>query len=199
MAVMTISPTALPFGRALTADDLEQIPDDGHRYEVLDGTLLVSPAPAWQHQEVLGELFVAAAAGLPWRGMRALAAPFAVRLTPDTELQPDILVARYKDFTPKNLPVAPLLAVEVRSPSTALIDLNLKKPVYEKYGVPSYWIVDPDPDAPSLLAFELDDKGRYVQVAKATGSDVFTVERPFPFTVTPDELAAGLHPDGAKG
>ncbi len=118
MAVMTISPTALPFGRALTADDLEQIPDDGHRYELLDGTLLVSPAPAWQHQEVQGALFVRLWDACP-AGVRALMAPFAVRLTADTELQPDILVARYEDLTPKNLPVAPLLAVEVRSPSTA--------------------------------------------------------------------------------
>jgi Uma2 family endonuclease len=197
MAVMTISPTALPFGRPLTADDLEQIPDDGHRYELLDGALLVSPAPGWQHQEVVMELVGRLRRACPSK-QRALAAPFAVRLTPDTELQPDILVARYEDLTPKNLPVAPLLVVEVRSPSTALIDLNLKKAVYEKYGVPSYWVVDPDADVPSLRAFELDDEGRYVQVAKVSGSDVFTAERPFPFTVTPDELAAGLHPDGAK-
>lgn len=194
MTVMTISPTALPFGRALTADDLEQIPDDGHRYELLDGTLLVSPAPAWEHQHVQGALFVLLWHACP-AGMRTLTAPFAVRLTPDTELQPDILVARYEDLTPKNLPVAPLLAVEVRSPTTALIDLNLKKAAYEKYGVPSYWIVDPDPDTPSLRAFEMDDRGRYVQVADVIGSDAFTAERPFPLTVTPAELAAGLHPD----
>lgn len=194
MTVMTISPTALPFGRALTADDLEQIPDDGHRYELLDGTLLVSPAPAWEHQHVQGALFVLLWQACP-AGMRTLPAPFAVRLTPDTELQPDILVARYEDLTPKNLPVAPLLAVEVRSPSTALIDLNLKKAAYEKYGVPSYWIVDPDPDTPALRVFELDDRGRYVQIADVTGSDAFTAERPFPLTVTPAELAAGLHPD----
>jgi Uma2 family endonuclease len=193
MTAMTISPTALPFGRPLTADDLEQIPDDGHRYELLDGTLLVSPAPAWQHQIVLGELFVLLHAVCPPE-MRAVVAPFAVRLTPDTELQPDILVARYDQFTPKNLPTAPLLAVEVRSPSTALIDLNLKKAVYERHGVESYWVLDPDPDKPSLIVFELGADGRYVQAAHVTGDDSFAAERPFPIELTPSELAAGLHP-----
>lgn len=59
----------------------------------------------------------------------------------------------------------------------------------------SYWIVDPDPEKPSLLAFELDDGGRYVQVADVTGTELFAAERPFRFTVTPADLAAGLHPD----
>ena len=194
MTAMTISPTGLPFGRALTADDLELIPDDGHRYEVLDGTLLVTPAPAWQHQEAQGALFVALWNACPRSEQRVLGAPFAVRLTPDTELQPDILVARYEDLTPKNLPTAPLLAVEVRSPSTALIDLNLKRAVYERHGVASYWILDPDPEKPSLLVFELDAAGRYVEVARVTGDESFTAERPFPVTVSPAALTAGLRP-----
>lgn len=192
MTVM-ISPTALPYGRALTADDLEQIPDDGHRYELLDGALLVTPAPAWQHQQVQGATFVALWNACP-QGMRVLGAPFAVRLTPDTELQPDILVARYTDLRPKNLPTAPLLAVEVKSPSTALIDLNLKRAAYERHGVASYWILDPDPERPALTVFELAGDGRYAEVAHITGGESFHAERPFPIVVTPSELAAGLHP-----
>jgi Uma2 family endonuclease len=190
---MTLSPTALPFGRALTADDLERIPDDGHRYELLDGTLLVSPAPSWQHQEVQAELLGRLRAASP-PDLRGLGAPFAVRLTPDTELQPDILVALYENFTPKNLPVAPLLAVEIRSPSTALIDLNLKKAAYERHGVESYWILDPDPETPSLLVFELGEAGRYVEVAHVAGHESFAAERPFPIELTPSDLVAGLHP-----
>jgi len=195
MTAMTTTPTGLPFGRALTADDLELIPDDGHRYELLDGSLLVTPAPVWAHQQMQGAVFV-----LLWNAcpaeIRVLGAPFAVRLTPETELQPDVLAARYADLTPENLPVAPLLAVEVRSPSTALIDLNLKKAAYERHGVASYWILDPDPEKPSLTVFELGEDGRYVEAAHVMGEESFTAERPFPVVVTPSELVAGLHPDG---
>jgi Uma2 family endonuclease len=47
--------------------------------------------------------------------------------------------------------------VEIRSPSTALFDLNRKKAEYEKFGVPSYWVADPDPSGPELTVFELRD------------------------------------------
>lgn len=192
MAVMTTA-TGLPYGRPLTADDLAAIPDDGHRYELLDGSLLVTPAPGWAHQEVLYTLYGVLRAACP-RGMRVIGAPFAVRFTHDTELQPDILVARYEDLTPRNLPVAPLLAVEVRSPSTAAIDVTLKKLAYERYGVPSYWVLDPDPDQPSLRAFELADGDRYREVAHVVAEEAFRATQPFPIVVTPAELVAGLHP-----
>lgn len=191
MTVMTT--TGLPYARRLTVDDLEQLPDDGHRYELLDGTLLVGPAPAWSHQEVEGELFVRLR-GLCPHDLRVLAAPFAVQLDHWTELQPDILVARYADFTWKNLPVAPLLAVEVLSPSTKLVDLNLKRAAYERYGVSSYWMLDPDPSEPELTVLELDLGGRYLEVARARGAEPVQVERPFRATLVPAELAAGLHP-----
>jgi Uma2 family endonuclease len=69
-----------------------------------------------------------------------------------------------------------LLVVEVRSPSTALIDLNRKKAVFEKFGVPSYWIVDPDIEHPELTVFELRD-GRYATEVKTT--QAVTLDRPF--------------------
>jgi Uma2 family endonuclease len=187
--------TGLPFGRPLTADDLDAAPDDGHRYELLDGALLVTPAPAWEHQEVQYTLYGVLRAACP-HGIRVIGASFAVRLTRDTELQPDLLVARYSDLTPKNLPTAPLLAVEVRSPSTALIDVNLKKAVYERHAVPSYWVIDPDPEKPALRVYELGANGRYTEVAHVTGGETFAAERPFPIVITPSILVTGLHPDG---
>jgi hypothetical protein len=51
--------TGLPFGRPLTIEDLESMPDVGHRYVLLDGTLLLSPAPAWSHQDVVGRTYLA--------------------------------------------------------------------------------------------------------------------------------------------
>jgi Uma2 family endonuclease len=194
MAVMA-SATGLPYGRPLTADDLDAIPDDGHRYELLDGSLLVTPAPGWGHQEGLYTLYWLLRAACP-RGLRVIGAPFAVRLAPETELQPDILVARYEDLTPRNLPVAPLLAVEVRSPSTGAIDLTLKKAAYERFRVPSYWVLDPDPEKPALAVFELTAGHRYVEVAKVVGEETFVAERPFSVAVRPADLVTGLRPDG---
>lgn len=191
MGTVTASPTTtsalgLPFGRPLTAVDLKSLPDDGHRYELLDGTLLVSPAPGFSHQTVLGQLHIQLAAACP-RDLRVILAPFAILFTPSTELQPDLLVAPRSDFTAKNLPTAPLLAVEIRSPSTALIDRTLKRAVYARYGTPSYWLVDPDPDAPSILALELRGE-EYVEAAYAVGADVFEVSAPFPLRLRPAEL-----------
>ena len=139
MSVMT---SVIPHGRPFTVDDLEGIPDDGNRYELIDGMLHVSPCPVPRHQVVLGELFVRLRAACP-PGLLVMMAPMDVQPDRTNSLQPDVLVARPADFGPKNLPVAPLLAVEVLSPSTRLYDLNTKTVAYEKMGVPSYWIVDP--------------------------------------------------------
>ena len=87
----------------------------------------------------------------------------------------------------------PLLVVEVRSPSTALIDLNVKKPAYERFGVGSYWVVVPDLDKPEVIGFELAG-GRYREAAHVTGDETFAAVRPFPIEVVPSRLVAGLQP-----
>ncbi len=83
----------------------------------------------------------------------------------------------------------PLLVVEVRSPSTALVDLNRKKAAYERFGVRSYWIVNPDPPRPELTVFELR-AGRYALAATVSGP--FTASHPFTVTIDPAWLTAGL-------
>jgi Uma2 family endonuclease len=127
--------------------------------------------------------------------LHVLPAPFAVQPSETTELQPDVLVARDEDLTEKNLP-APLLAVEVLSPSSVLKDLNLKKAAYQRMGVPSYWVVDPR--TPSLTVFELDGTGfRYQVVAEVTGDKSFDATQPFAVHVVPAELLGGLTPEPA--
>ena len=79
--------------------------------------------------------------------------------------------------------------IEVRSPSAALIDLNREKTAYERFGVPSYWIVNPDPAQPEVTVFELRD-GRYTAVAVT--ADPLTVDHPFQVTIDPAHLTSGL-------
>jgi Uma2 family endonuclease len=99
-------------------------------------------------------------------------------------------VGRDEDFTERSLPLPPVLAVEVLSPSTAIHDVNTKKAVYERLGVPSYWVIDPD--GPWLKVFELDAEGRYQEIAKAAGGEAFDAERPFPVRIVPRELLGRL-------
>ncbi|HEX6360921.1 Uma2 family endonuclease [Actinophytocola sp.] len=174
----------LAHGRPFTVDDLEAMPADGNRYELIDGMLIVSPAPGLSHQTVVGNIFVALLAACP-PDMHAVVAPFAVRPSQTTELQPDVLVARKEDFTKKLLPVAPALAVEVFSPSSVL-NLNNKKAAYQRLGVKNYWVIDPE--APTLTAFELDDSGVYRQVAEVKDTDVFEAREPFPVRISPVDL-----------
>jgi Uma2 family endonuclease len=176
--------TTLPYSRPLTVADLDAMPDDGHRYELIDGALIVTPAPGLRHQRASIRLAVALHDACP-EHLMVLAAPFQVTLSEDTGVQPDILVAPRDAFTEKNLPGAPLLAVEILSPSTRLIDLNLKRASYARAGVPSYWIVDPV--EPRLLVWELSGE-EYVEVADVAGDESWTSQRPFAVTVVPPGL-----------
>lgn len=170
--------------RPLTRDDLDRMPNDGHRYELIDGVLLVTPGPAFAHQRVVVKLVVKLELACPPE-LCALTAPFDVVLASDTVVQPDVLVARRDTFTKRDLPGPPVLAVEVLSPSTRRIDVMLKFSRYEAAGCLAYWVVDPD--TPSLIAWELRD-GAYVQVAKVTGEESARLTSPFDVTVVPADL-----------
>jgi Uma2 family endonuclease len=186
MTVMGVSAS-----RPLTVADLEGMPDDGRRYELLDGVLLVTPAPGWPHQEMALSLAILLRQNCP-RELHVLIAPFAIRPNEYTELQPDLLVARYADLTLNDLPVAPVLAVEVLSRSTRLVDLNLKRAAFARLGVPSYWLLDPEPRQPSVTVLELDHGSDYRETATATGEEELAVDRPFPVRFRPADLLSGL-------
>ncbi|GAB2654886.1 Uma2 family endonuclease [Kribbella swartbergensis] len=168
----------------LTRDDLDRMPDDGRRYELVDGVLIVSPAPRPRHQRALANLYYELRLACP-ADLEVLFAPLDVVLASDTVMQPDLLVARRQDFTETELPVAPLLAVEVLSPSTRRFDLMLKFSRFEAAGCASYWVVDPD--TPSLIAWELRD-GAYTQVAKAVGDQEARLTSPYEVSVVPASL-----------
>lgn len=179
---------ALPWGVPLVVEDLEAMPDDGHRYELVEGTLLVTPAPSAAHQTCVLMLAAALMAGAQQDDF-VLAAPFDYVVGPRTSLQPDLLVTRRADLGPARLERTPLLVVEVQSPSTRLVDLNLKRATYEAAGVPAYWLVDPA--IPSLIVLHLD-RGRYCEQATVTGNDAYHSSFPCTVTIVPADLLRGL-------
>ena len=170
----------------LTIADLDRMAsDDGRRYELLDGVIVVTAAPSDRHQAIVKSLIVLLDTACP-SDARVRPAPYDVTLGPLTRAQPDVVVARASDITPSGLPAAPLLAVEVLSPSTRHTDLTGKKRIYAEAGCPSYWVIDPgDDDTPtSLVAWELVD-GEYVERGRASGDEEWQATTPFPVTIVP--------------
>ena len=166
----------------LTRADRDALPEDGRRHELLDGAIVVTPSPGLAHQDVVTRLAAQLLDALDGSDLLVLTGPFDVVLSESTVVAPDLVVARRSDFTARDLPVAPLLVVEVRSRSTATIDAVVKRELYERAGVPSYWLVDPA--GPAITVLELVD-GRYAQVARATAGEAIEVGTPVPMRLTP--------------
>ena len=131
-----------------TAARVRELPDDGNRYEVVDGELLVTPAPSWNHQDVVGELFVALRAYCKSQSLgHTVVSPADIELDPKTLVQPDVFVVPLNEGRrPKNWEDIRglLLVVEVLSPSTARADRTVKRRRFQRAGVPEYWIVGVD-------------------------------------------------------
>lgn len=178
---------ALPFGAPLTVDDLQSMPEDGHRYELVDGSLFVTPGPNLRHQTCLLSLAVLMHGARP-PGYTVLFAPFAYRPSTVTELQPDLLVAMTVDFGPDRIERPPLLVVEVASPSTRRYDLGTKRLAYQDAGVAAYWLVDPD--EPGLTVLHLEE-GRLVEHARVAGDEPYRAGHPYAVTVVPARLVDG--------
>lgn len=139
---------ALPRRESWTAADWEAFepPADGYRYELLDGSLLVTPSPSPVHQSaVLCVRDVLEAALRLHGGGRVLVAPMDLPLADDTVLQPDVLVlfprpASAWNVKPRAHEVA--LVVEVMSPSTRRLDRETKRRRYLEGGLAEIWVVD---------------------------------------------------------
>lgn len=134
----------LPVPR-LTIDMLDDLPEDGTRYELLAGALLVTPAPSLAHQVVATRLASLLTSGLAGSDATVVAVG-AIQRGKHTQLQPDVLVC-----PPGLRPTASWrdigdwwLAAEVLSPSSRLCDREVKREAYLALGVQEYWIVDPD-------------------------------------------------------
>jgi Uma2 family endonuclease len=165
--------------RPFTFDDLEDMADDGYRREIIGGSLIVTPSPTGRHQNVVANLLPILVAAKR-SDTKVLPSPYDWRLPSGDSVQPDLLVVRSSDFDPDGpLPpsAVPLLVVEILSKTNPLQDRIVKRALYERFAVPSYWIIDPT--SPSLLALQLV-AGSYVTDAELGPDDVLRTDRPFP-------------------
>jgi Uma2 family endonuclease len=127
-----------------TIADLDRFPDDGNRYELLDGVLLVTPAPALIHQRVANRLQFRLTAALEAPGLAHVVGPGAIISPPGTQLQPDLLVypARYRVDAEWGDVDEHWLAIEILSRSSRMYDREFKRDAYFALGVRQVWLVD---------------------------------------------------------
>lgn len=140
-----------------TVEDLERFPDDGNRYELLDGVLIVTPAPSQLHQIIAARLILAIGRT---PGARVVG-PGVVSRPPRTQLEPDVLVypARFSANSPWTKITEHWLAVEIFSPSSKIYDREFKRGAYHTLGVRELWLVDADE-----RTFEVSRVGGFVEL-----------------------------------
>jgi Uma2 family endonuclease len=138
----------MPVDTRLTYDDFCLLPNDGKRYEIIEGKLFVTPATMSAHQRVVTRLTAALATFVDTQRLgEAFVSPFEVVLSFYDVVEPDIVFiskGRASRLTPKNLQGAPDLVIEVLSESTSRTDRTTKLKLYARYGVDEYWIIDPE-------------------------------------------------------
>jgi Uma2 family endonuclease len=152
----------------LTYHDYLLLPDDGKRYEVIDGDLFVTPSPVTRHQTIamrLSHIFMTYLETHPIGTI--LAAPCDVVLSEFNVVEPDLLFVHHHGtarITEKHIEGPPDLVIEILSPGTAARDRTLKRKRYEHFGVREYWLIDPDQNTLEILALE---HGQFVQACLA--------------------------------
>lgn len=158
-----------------TYEDLQHIPPDRNRYEIVDGDLLVTPAPIPLHQRIAGNLYAELRQHVRKHRLgEVLIAPVDVVFTTSTVLEPDIVFVsrpRQHIIGAKNLSGPPDLVVEVLSESSQRLDREIKPKQYALYGVPEFWRVNPE--ARTVEVFRLKE-GAYELEASLSFGEVLT-------------------------
>ena len=171
-----------------TYQDYRNAPED-KRYELLDGDLVVVPAPKEVHQRVLMNLSLLIFQSVKLSGAgHVYAAPFDVVLSDTDVVQPDLLFIsneRAHIITEENVQGAPDLVVEILSPSTAERDQTFKRSLYAKHGVKEYWLVNTDDK--TVTALHLDAQ-QYAVVGVCGEGQTLDSPTLKGFTMNPDEI-----------
>jgi Uma2 family endonuclease len=183
---MTVS---VPPDAAVTLDDLDAFPDDGRRHEIIEGSLLVSPAPALPHGRALTylhRLLIRQAPDDYIIGQNIGVLRHAIK---QTYLIPDMLVIRAGTLDRDGnalLPAEVLVAVEALSPSSTSVDTVLKLLHYARMGIPQYWIVDPG--AAALTVLRVPDGDAYKEKIVVRAGTTWTTDDPFDIKLDPADF-----------
>jgi Uma2 family endonuclease len=167
----------------LTYDDLRRLPDDHMRHELIDGEHYVTPAPTPRHQRVLGRVHLYIGTYLEEQPLGSVFfAPFDVVFDPINCVEPDLLyvsrVREQRQMTEDNLEGAPDLVVEVLSPSTRRVDEGAKLRLYERFGVPEYWVFDPDSEKIRVYRFKDGRLQLFAELSRHQGTSVQILSTP---------------------
>lgn len=154
--------SAIPQEVRFNYQDLLQIPDDGRRYEVVEGDLFVSPSPRGKHQLIVSRLVRFLEDHVSTRRLgRVYAAPADVKFSEESVVEPDIVYVskeKSRNVYETFIDVVPDLIVEVLSEGTRQRDFGEKMKLYARHGVSHYWIADPE--ARRMWVYELAS-GKY--------------------------------------
>jgi Uma2 family endonuclease len=193
---MSASPFAgWPPSHSWTLDDLDRFPDDGRRYEIVDGSLYVSPSPSVTHQFRVTWLVEALLENMP-DGCFTLAGPVDVLLQaePTRVLVPDVVTGCGVDVEAELRYLDPAdlrLVVEVVSPGSTTHDRFTKPVLYADAGIPTYWRVERGAAGPSVHVHHLTGptegggKAVYSKACVINPGETITLDRPWPVTLTP--------------
>ena len=153
-----------------TYEDYAALPDDGRRYELVNGVLVMAPAPGTGHQSIVVRLSYYLFMHVELAGLgRVFSGPVDVELGPKNVYQPDLVVvlnAHLERVAEKKISGAPDLAVEIASPGTAAYDRLTKYEKYAQAGIPEYWLVKPTRRAVEVLVLE---HGEYRSLGSFSG------------------------------
>lgn len=142
-----MSPAESPEAQRRTVGDWTRSPDDGRLHELLEGELVAIPLPNIEHQRVSRELGYSINSYLRRTGQgEVFHAPVGVRLSEDTVVEPDLVVVLQQHagrIQERYIAGPPDIVIEILSPGNARRDLHLKRALYQRFGVPEHWIVDP--------------------------------------------------------
>ena len=171
-----------------TEEDLVGLPEDGQRYELLEGALVVNPPPGGRHQLVSLRLAAHLDAAAP--ESLVVVEAMGVRIPGGSVLIPDVLVAERDAVLANDSGIldasAVHLVVEIVSPGSRTQDRLTKPALYAEAGITSFWRVELD-DGPALWVYRLD--GAYVEVATTPPGQCLELEEPFPISLDPADLA----------
>lgn len=169
-----------------TVQDLAALREqrDDLTVQLIDGEIVMTPSPGWNHQVVQTQLLLVLGAALPPH-LRLIAPPLDLRLDDRTVIQPDGMVLDRDLRFDHEVTQSPRLVVEILSPSSRLTDLVRKPKVLARFGVEHYWVIDPE--HPAIRVFRLTG-GAYVSDEIVEGEERFETTEPFPVGFRPVDL-----------